>query len=164
MLGDSITFGINWNELVGNLNIINRGVGSDITKGFIERLENIYKLNPKYVFIMGGINDIGRGYDVDTIFKNYKLIIKKLQINNIIPIVQSTLFTTNKKYSIKVRRLNRLLIEYCKNNKIDFINLNSKLSKNGILIQDYTYDGVHLNANGYEIWKNEITKYLGLTL
>ncbi|HIP33554.1 MAG TPA: GDSL family lipase [Bacteroidia bacterium] len=160
MLGDSITFGANWNELLDDVNIINRGIGSDITNGFIHRLENIYKLNPKYVFIMGGINDIAKGYKVDKIFKNYKIIIEKLKSKNIRPIVQSTLFTTKSKHKNKVKKLNLLLMEYCKNNKIDFINLNDKLSKNDILIDDYTNDGVHLKPNGYEIWKKEIEKYL----
>ena len=44
MLGDSITFGVNWNELLDNNNIINRGIGSDTTEGFIQRLDYIYKL------------------------------------------------------------------------------------------------------------------------
>ena len=160
MLGDSITFGVNWNELFDNANIINRGIGSDTTEGFLHRLKFIYKLNPKYVFIMGGINDIGKGYEVNKIFKNYIKIIEKLKAHNIEPIVQSTLFTTKSKHKNKVKKLNSLLVLYCKNNKIKFINLNDKLSNNGILIKDYTYDGVHLNANGYKIWIDKIRKYL----
>jgi len=160
MLGDSITYKVNWNELFNNQNIINRGIGSDTTEGFLHRLNFIYKLNPEYVFIMGGINDIGKGYKVEEIFKNYKTIIEKLKSKNIIPIVQSTLFTTKKKHTNKVKKLNNLLMQYCKKNKIDFINLNDKLSKNGTLIKDYTVDGVHLKPKGYKIWKNELEKYL----
>lgn len=160
MLGDSITFGVNWNELLDDVNIINRGIGSDTTEGFVERLDFIYKLSPEYVFIMGGINDISKGYKVDEIFQNYKNIIEKLQSKNIKPIVQSTLFTSREKHQQKVKQLNSLLMKYCKENKVDFINLNSKLSKNEILIKDYTYDGVHLKTSGYKIWRDELRKYL----
>lgn len=160
MLGDSITFGVNWNELLDDVNIINRGIGSDTTEGFVERLNYIYKLNPEYVFIMGGINDIAKGYKVDEIFQNYKNIIEKLQSKNIKPIVQSTLYTRKEERKEKVKQLNSLLMKYCKENKVDFINLNSKLSKNEILIKDYTYDGVHLKPIGYIIWRDELRKYL----
>lgn len=160
MFGDSITFGVNWNELLDDVNIINRGIGSDTTEGFIERLDFIYKLNPEYVFIMGGINDIGKGYKVEEIFQNYKNIIEKLQSKNIKPIVQSTLFTRKEERKEKVKQLNLLLMKYCKENKVDFINLNSKLSKDDMLLEKYTYDGVHLKASGYEIWKDELRKYL----
>ena len=109
---------------------------------------------------MGGINDIAKGYKVEEIFKNYTTIIEKLKSKNIIPIVQSTLFTTNRKETTKVKKLNNLLMQYCEKNKIDFINLNDKLSKNGTLIKDYTIDGVHLKPKGYKIWRNELEKYL----
>ena len=83
MLGDSITFGINWNELF-NMNIINRGIGSDTTEGFLSRMENIYAINPKKVFIMGGINDIFKGIEVNQIFSNYIKIIEALKNKNIV--------------------------------------------------------------------------------
>ena len=163
MLGDSITCGANWKELLNN-SVVNRGIGMDYTTGFINRLNNIYKINPKYVFIMGGTNDIAHNYNtVDVTFKNYIFIIKSLQSHNIIPIVQSTLYARKSKhYNNKIQKLNTLLESYCKNNQIKFINLNKKLSKDKFLIQDYTYDGVHLNADGYKIWSNEIRQYLYL--
>jgi lysophospholipase L1-like esterase len=74
MLGDSITAGVEWNELLGIPNIANRGIGSDTTEGFYNRLENIYKIKPKICFIMGGINDIGYGIPVETILQNIEMI------------------------------------------------------------------------------------------
>jgi lysophospholipase L1-like esterase len=159
MLGDSITYGINWSELFNGLNIINRGINSDTTKGFIERLDLIYKLNPKYVFIMGGINDILKGYKIDDIFNNYKTVIERLKARDITPVVQSTLFISKHVDNKKVKKLNSLLTIYCKNNKIDFIDLNKELSENDILINKYTYDGIHLKSNGYKIWRNNLKKY-----
>jgi lysophospholipase L1-like esterase len=160
MLGDSITEAASWKELLVNYNITNRGISGDVTKGFIERLDGIYKLNPEYVFIMGGINDIAKGYGVRTIFNNYKILIENLKKENIKPIVQSTLFTNVPWKNKEVKKLNTLLEKYCKTNKINFINLNDNLSKDDTIIAKYTNDGIHVNSYGYKAWRNEIDKFL----
>lgn len=165
MLGNSITQGVNWMELLGRTNIANRGISSDILEGFTARIEYIYKLNPKYVFIMGGINDIYNRYPIQDIFKNYTYLISLLKTRNINVVVQSTLYVNPKwKYAEErnkeVENLNNLLESYCKNNNIEFIDLNKKLSKNKVLNIDYTYDGLHLNGKGYKIWGEEVEKML----
>ena len=100
-----------------------------------------------------GINDIGRYEDVANIFSNYKNIISILTENNITPYVQSTLLTSINDYNLKVIELNILLKKYCEDNGIQFIDLNKELSKDNRIIEEYTGDGVHLNAKGYQIWK-----------
>ena len=165
MLGNSITYGINWNELLGRDKIINRGICSDIVEGFLNRLKYVIKLKPKLCFIMGGINDIYNDIPVDLIFQNYKKLVETLKENNITPIIQSTLYVSRKWHSYKdknpeVRKLNELLCEYSKENKIDFIDLNLRLSRDRILIEKYTHDGVHLNAEGYKIWGEEVDNVL----
>ena len=165
MLGNSITYGINWNELLGRGKIVNRGIGSDIVEGFLNRLKYVIKLHPKLCFIMGGINDIYNDTPVDLNFQHYKKIIEILKENNITPIVQSTLYVSIKWHGYEdknpeVRKLNELLYEYSKKNKVDFIDLNLRLSRDGILIEKYTRDGVHLNAEGYKIWGEEVDNIL----
>ncbi|MGV2939598.1 GDSL-type esterase/lipase family protein [Mesobacillus sp. LC4] len=161
MLGDSITYSVNWEELMGRKGIVNRGIGGDITLGFVERLDYVYKLNPNKVFIMGGINDIEKGLDVQTIFKNYKHIIDELDSRKIVPIIQSTLFVSPKEKDYKdknkkVRELNQLLKDYAIQKNIIFVDLNIPLAPNGVLLYNYTYDGIHLNGYGYKIWRDEI--------
>jgi len=76
MLGDSITDKVDWNELLSRTDVVNRGIGSDITEGFINRLSDIYVLNPETCFIMGGINDFIKGVSVNKVFMNYTKILK----------------------------------------------------------------------------------------
>jgi lysophospholipase L1-like esterase len=161
MLGDSITCAVSWNELF-NYPIINRGINGDTTSGFLQRLDEVLELKPKKVFIMGGINDIFQSYSVEEIFENHKKIIQKLQEHQITPYIQSTLYTAKKEngYNEKVKQLNHLLEQYCLENKIAFIDLNKKLSKDELLIQAYTHDGLHLKANAYAIWRDEIKHYI----
>ncbi len=48
---------VNWNELVGR-NVANRGVDGDGAQQMLNRMRNILREEPKFVFVMGGINDI----------------------------------------------------------------------------------------------------------
>lgn len=161
MLGNSITHGVKWNELLGREKVIERGIPSDNLEGFISRLDYVTRLKPKVCFIMGGINDIYNWTALEKIFQNYTLIIKELKAKNIKVVIQSTLYA-NAKYpsaadrNIQVENLNKLLIDYAKKNNIEFIDLNQKLSTAKFLNGDVTYDGLHLNAKGYRIWGREV--------
>ena len=48
-------------------------------------------------------------------------------------------------------------------NKLVFLNLHSLfLDKDGLLDSSITQDGIHLDGNGYLIWKIELQKHLDL--
>lgn len=168
MLGDSITYGVEWNELLGRRDIANRGISSDVTEGFVHRLSDVYLLEPEQCFIMGGINDIRKvGLPVETIFEHYVTLIESLQHHRIEPIIQSTLYISDEIYNFKeinlrVHELNTLLREYASENNITFIQVNKALSPEGYLNPSHTYDGVHLESSGYKVWKqlilNELNK------
>lgn len=161
MLGNSITHGVNWNELLGRNDIAERGIPSDIVEGFLSRLNYIYKLNPRICFIMGGINDIYSGYSAETVFAEYVKVITELRSHNIIPVIQSTLFVSQKWHHAReknpeVNKLNLLLKNYAEKNNLTFVDLIPKMTHDGLLRDELTYDGLHLNANGYEIWREEL--------
>lgn len=165
MLGDSITYEADWNELLSRTDVVNRGISRDITEGFINRLADVYALKPETCLIMGGINDIGRSVPVSAIFKNITKIVEGLKANNITPIVQSTLFVAQtrpdwKGLNQKVNELNGLLREYAATNNIEFVDINSRLEKDGAMDSKYTHDGVHLLGNGYVIWRDMISPLL----
>jgi len=165
MLGNSITHGINWNELIDRTSISEQGIPSDITEGVLNRLEYVYKLNPKICFIMIGVNDVFGWIQIETIFVNYKLLIENLKAKNIIPVIQSILYAGNatpnaENRNIEISKLNQLLFDYAKENKIEFINLNKKMSASNFLKAELTIDGIHLNGEGFKIWSREVDKVL----
>ena len=165
MLGNSITKGVSWNELLGYDKIVNRGISRDITSKFLLRLDDIISINPKYCFIMGGINDLYDDIPVDTVFSNYLKIINRLIDNNIIPVIQSTLYVSPQwkrhiEKNEEVAKLNSLLIKLALEKNLLFVNVNNVLSDGKILIDDYTTDGVHLNAKGYKLWGAELEKLI----
>ncbi len=166
MLGNSITDEANWNELLGRTDIANRGIGGDITEGFLNRLDDVYTLYPNYCFIMGGINDITRGISTDTAFSNYIKIIKDLQAHGITPVIQTTLyichnrFFNTKQVNIEVDKLNKMLKRYATEHDIMILDINSLLAKDGILNPDFSSDGVHLLADGYKVWRDVLLEFV----
>ncbi|MCX7798538.1 MAG: GDSL-type esterase/lipase family protein [Melioribacter sp.] len=174
MLGNSITAGTNWSELLGRNNIVTRAIPGDILPGFYARIDYVIRLKPKIVFIMGGLNDIFNWTPVEEIYYNYLKIISTLQSKGIIPVIQSTTYAA-KDYgknsggtpeiisgrNREVDKLNKLLSEYAKKNNIDYVDINSKLStQDKFLRPDLTWDGIHLKAEAYKIWAEEIEKIL----
>lgn len=78
MIGDSITDGAEWYELLKNNEVQNRGIGGDTTNGVLDRLDTINK-SIKKAFIMIGINDIAGYKEVDEIYNNYTKILENLE-------------------------------------------------------------------------------------
>ena len=165
MLGNSLTYNANWNELLGRTNIANSGINSDITAGYLHRLSFVYRLKPKLCFIEGGVNDVYSNISITDIFDNYIKLIDSLRAHHIIPIIQSTLFVAHKRENSQskneeIRKLDKLLLEYAQEQSIEYLDINSLISHNGFLKNELTYDGLHLNADGYSFWVPEVEKVL----
>jgi lysophospholipase L1-like esterase len=165
MLGNSLSYYANWNELLGRTNIANRGIVSDITTGYLHRLGFVYQLNPKLCFIEGGVNDVYANYSAKEVFRNYSKIIDTLRAHRIIPIIQSTLFVASRRENSveknkEIQKLDELLADFAQKHSIEYLGINSLVSQNGFLRDDLTYDGIHLNAKGYSLWIPEVEKIL----
>ncbi len=163
MIGDSITDGAEWGELFPNISIVDRGIGGDTTRGVLKRMDSIYSTNARKAFIMIGVNDLGRNTSLDKVFANYEKIVYQLKQHGITPYVQSILFLGDKHSDRNkdVLKLNLKLKELAKKENIVFIDLNKVLSENGKLKKSYSSeDGVHLNGDGYYVWKDNIIKYI----
>ena len=157
MLGNSITYRCDWNELLNRNDIINRGIDSDITEGFLNRIEYVINVEPKICFIMGGVNDILQRIDPFIINSNLEKISKTLIKNNIEPLLFSILYVAEdfpnfKRINIKIKETNLLISQSCNKNKIEYINLNEKLKNKGVLLKDYSFDGIHLTNLAYMKW------------
>jgi lysophospholipase L1-like esterase len=161
MLGDSITAMAEWNKLLGRSDIANRGVGGDRTDGFIKRLDDVYALKPELCFIMGGTNDIGQGVPVEKILENMETIVMRLRERKIDVILQSTLYVSEgyngwQERNKKIEELNSGLMGLAEKNKVIYLDINKRLTPEGVLEKKYTLEGLHLIKNGYNEWKDII--------
>jgi lysophospholipase L1-like esterase len=156
MLGDSITAGGNWEQLL-DVDVANYGIGGDTPLGLLYRLSDVYMAHPKRVFLMIGINDILSSNN----FENYKKVIENLMENGIEVIIQSTLYVSKEypnweKVNGAVDELNSGLKSVCMEKGLTFIDVNKILSLDGALKKEYTNDGVHLLSIGYKKWRELI--------
>jgi lysophospholipase L1-like esterase len=165
-LGDSITDLCEWAEVFQNDRIKNRGICGDTTDGILNRIDNIVESQPQKLFLMIGINDINQGRKLGDILNNYKVIIKtfkgkmpktKVFIQSVLPV--NNQFFLNNGVNDKVVEINIALRELAKEFSFHYIDLfSSFLDSNNQLDAQYTTDGVHLNGQGYLIWKSIIEK------
>ena len=164
MLGDSLTARGEWAEFFPGMSIVNRGIGGDTTSGILARLEPIIALRPKIVFIMAGINDLARQRDTTEILYTYEKIITELSKEGIKIVVQSTLYTAKHSQLLsteKITEINQILKNRCAIKKeCHFLDLNSSMSKNGLLLDSLTGDGIHLNGKGYMAWTLAISEII----
>lgn len=165
MLGNSLTHGANWNQLLGREQVVEMGIPSDLVEGMLNRLDYVYNLKPKVVFILGGINDIYSWIPVETIMVNYIQILKNLEVRGIKPVVQSVVYAgemwpNSAERNQQVEKFNRLLKQYCKKNNIVYIDLNKTMSENNFLKKELTIDALHFNAKGFKLWAREIEQVL----
>jgi lysophospholipase L1-like esterase len=173
MIGDSITQFGEWKEMFPHTSVLNRGIGSDTVPGVINRLRSIVGAKPEIAFVMIGLNDIA-SYErpVDAVLRDYVLLIKELQQHQIAPVIESTLyvavatspfshpFTKDSLLNTRISELNTGLRKYAEEQRIAFVDLNGSLSRCGSLRPEVTSDGVHLNGEGYLIWRNEIAQFM----
>jgi lysophospholipase L1-like esterase len=164
MVGDSLTAEAPWNEIFPNVQIANRGIVGDTTDSILLRMDTILSVSPDKALIMVGINDIRRGASLDSIFQNYREIVRRLQQAGISVIIQSTLECSKTRCGdliYQVRELNKYLKDLAGRNDIEFVDIDAELSSttDGLLAK-YTSDGIHLLASGYVKWSEKIRPYI----
>lgn len=153
MLGDSITYRGDWKKLLENEHLVNLGIDGDTTSGILNRVNVVVELEPKFVFLMAGINDLCMSIPIEDVFCNYKKILEILKEKNINLIVQGTLITQMSAVNKKVESFNKLLQGYCEKKEIKFIDLNRFFSnEDNLLREDLTIDGLHLGQKAYKVW------------
>jgi len=164
-LGNSITDYCDWYELFGKSNIKNRGIGGDIINGVIDRLDEVVESKPKKIFLMIGTNDLGRGNNVNEILSDYerlvKLILEKTPKTELY--LQSILPTHNQptRKNTDIIEINKGIVLIAQKYSLIYVDLFDLLKTvNNELNMDFSFDGLHLNGNGYLIWKKAIIGYV----
>jgi lysophospholipase L1-like esterase len=167
MLGDSITAGVEWSGLLPDVKILNLGLGGDTSAGILNRLNDVVNRKPRVVFLMIGVNDFLSDIPLDLVATHIQLIALRLAQNGIITVVQSTLSVSNdvgKNMNDRIKDLNNILRTWCDDNAIIYADLNNVLSANDALLPRFSYDGVHLNKEGYVLWREIVKEYIEVYL
>lgn len=149
-----------------------RGISGQTTSHMLVRMrKDVVNLRPKYVVILAGTNDIAKNngfIEVDDVFGNIVSMCEIAKANKIKPVICSVLPV--KRYgwrpevtdcAERIIRLNSMLKDYADENRITYVDYHSAMkdSENG-LPGKWSYDGVHLNSDGYDVIEEIILKTL----
>jgi len=170
MLGNSLTDGAEWNELLKNPNVKNRGIIGDIVQGLYERMDPILKGKPKKIFILSGVNDVSHGVSGDSIGRAMEKVIKlikkrspktKIYLQSMLPFnTDVQMWKLLKGREQVVIDGNKAMERVAKRQHVTWINLYPLfVDKHGKLREELTNDGLHLLGPGYLIWRDAILKY-----
>ena len=140
-----------------------RGISGQTTSHMLVRMrKDVVNLHPKYVVILAGTNDIAKNngfIEVDDIYGNIVSMCEIAKANKVKPVICSVLPVKQYKWRPEVTdcaeriiRLNAMLEDYAKASRCIYVDFHSvmKDDENG-LPQKWSYDGVHLNGDGYDV-------------
>ena len=168
MVGNSHFDFANWEEMFPGKGIVTQGVGGACTIDILERVDGILKTKANKVFLQIGLGDFtALNHSVEVVFYRYKQIVELLgfSINQVF--ILSTIKVNSDIMGEDYLRINHLidslniqLSTLGARSGIKYIDINFNLCTDGCLKEDLSYDGVHLNEQGYKVLKNSLHKYV----
>lgn len=179
LLGDSLSLWFPGELMPGRRVWINQSISGEKTQGLLNRLDLLEDNEVEAVFLMIGINDLIWGKTDEEIISNYKEIVRRLKANhpNTQIVVQSVLphggeqstWESRDKLmalpSDRIVAMNNTLKEIAANNDAYYLDLYPIfVTGDGHLRNDLTTDGLHLNRQGYLVWRSAIALYAQLEL
>lgn len=162
-IGNSLTeLGGDWSIKFGMKGVRNRGIAGDVTDGVLKRLDEIIYFKPKAVFLLIGVNDIfnlqgGGGIpSADYIANNILKIAQKIQHGSpSTRIYVQTILPSTADLKLNTQQVNDIIKRNGSDGIYTTIDLHSAFTNNqGLMRQELTTDGIHLNDRGYKIWTN----------
>ena len=173
LMGDSIT------ELWWDLdsaffrdnNFVGRGISGQTTSEMLVRFRrDVLDLNPQYVFIMAGTNDVAENngkITLENILGNLKSMVELAKAHNIKPILCSVppaagfIWRKDLSPAQDIIKLNGMINEYAQSIEIPYIDYHSILKdENGGLPNKYSKDGVHPIIEGYKVMEGLLLERL----
>ncbi|MGZ4905013.1 MAG: GDSL-type esterase/lipase family protein [Halobacteriota archaeon] len=165
-LGDSITEGFadpnNWPyqlkaRLGGDWEVIDHGFGGAKTADMRDSMDAALALDPHFVVMMGGINDLAKGESLGSIEANIDAMCNRVESHGAVPVLCTV--TPSGDYPAQKDALNAWITEYAHSKGYDLIDfyavLNDK-SNPGHPDHALVFDGTHPNLAGYAAMANAV--------
>ena len=172
--GDSITQG--FELLKKHENVVNLGVGGDKIINLLGRYFEVHEANPNRIIMMIGINDylcmrdywqLNVEFDIPSLFDALLDLITtnlpdtEIYILSILPVSMDIPKKDLELFNSDIDTINKVYKELADEYGVNYLDINSKFLKDGILDHKYTEDGVHLNEMGYELYYSLVKHLLG---
>ncbi len=160
--------------------IYNRGIGGFTTTDMLEHMEEmVFGTEPSRIFINIGTNDIGSpDYRLEALLERYEEIITRIRerlpeaeitmmayypVNETDKLPEGewgkTAFVTRTNENIAIA--NEAIEKLAAKKGCRFVNVNEGLTdERGKLKKEFTIEGIHMYANGYQVVLDNLKKYL----
>lgn len=160
--------------------VYNRGIGGFTTTDMLQHMEEmVFGTEPSRIFINIGTNDIGSPeYQLEALLERYEETIVRIQerlpeaeinmmayypVNETDKIPEGewgkTAFVTRTNENLNIA--NAAIENLAAKKGCRFINVNEGLAdERGKLKKEYTIEGIHMYANGYQVVLQNLKKYL----
>lgn len=156
LLGDSLTDFGEWPDLLPDLSVQNRGISGDTVWGVQKRLDQIWRSEPRIVFLMIGINDLHKGISPDEVISRYRELASSVG-SRVRLVAQSILFNYDSEMNRKIAHVNAAIEDLCRTSaRCEYLDVNAVIAPDGRMLPEMTTDGVHLSAKGYVTWAKVI--------
>jgi lysophospholipase L1-like esterase len=179
LLGDSLSLWFPPDLLPTDKNWLNQGISGEVSQGLWRRLRLFDRTGPQRIYVMIGINDLIRGVDDRAILQNHRKIVRRLRrvhpqaqiiVQSILPHggEEATWEGRDRLIAVpitRIQQLNQKLAAIAKEEEVKFLDLYPLFTNaQGHLRADLTTDGLHLNRQGYLVWRSAIQMYTQLIL
>ncbi len=163
MWGNSLTRQGEWQEWLPEFVVCNRGIEGDHVAGLMARMDQVVALQPRWVLLMIGVNDL-LFHEPDFVLSQYELLLQKLvaALPQSHIIVQSLLPVNNEVRPLGISnedidRVNEGLVRLSARYGLRYLDLHALLcDAQGRLDARFTRDGIHINGAAYRIWVQAI--------
>lgn len=147
-----------------NMSSINLGYLGEDTKGMLRCVEAIAAVQPKKVFLMGGINGL-KNQSLDDFEYWYVALMDsiraavpnaELYVHTLLPITIWSDYCDN----AKILEANKIIGKIAVERNLTYIDLHSSYARDNSLPDSMSDDGLHLTSEAYGVWYDAIKEYV----
>lgn len=155
LLGDSITCFGRWDLMFPTVTTLNFGIAGERSDQLLTRLAPIITVKPSKLFLLIGTNDLAAGAEIEAIVGNVDQLIERIAL--VLPdceIYLQTVMPRAEKFAARIRELNTAYAVLAVRRGITLLDLFPLFDDGtGKIRAQVTYDDLHLNGAGYQVWR-----------
>lgn len=159
--GDSLTYYGDFASVFPGKVVCNLGLRGDTIQGMINRVTQVKILEPRLVFVMTGINDVGCNH-IDEFDKSYGKLVDELNVYNVV--LQSILPVNTNRFTIscnndQIIKCNSVIKTISEKKGCGYLDLYSIYEEKDQLPTEMTKDGIHLTEAAYYKWYSALMDF-----